>query len=81
MYLGTADRIEVSVLDLDGAVRAIFRYRGVESAVQEEDREWFRARMTEMASTPEEQQMLGVVFPGLIFPETMAAYGFVPREI
>lgn len=74
VYLGTADRMEVSVLDLNGTLKAMFRYPDVELAVQEEDREWFRARMTEMASTPEEQQMLGVVFAGLIFPETKAAY-------
>lgn len=74
VFLGTADEMEVSVLDLDGALKAVFRYPDVALAVQEEDREWYRAQLTEMARTPEEQQMLGVVFSGLIFPETKAAY-------
>jgi hypothetical protein len=74
VYLGTADRMELSVLDLNGALKAVFRYPGAELTLKEEDREWFRARMTEMVSTPEEQQILGAMLSGLVFPDTRAAY-------
>jgi hypothetical protein len=74
VHLGTADRMELSVLDLDGALEAVFRYPGVELALKEEDREWFRARLSEMVSTPEEQQILGAMLSGLVFPDTRAAF-------
>jgi hypothetical protein len=73
-YLGTAERMEVSVLDLDGALRAVFRHVSLDLSVGEADREWYRDQLREMASTPQEQEMLPMVFSGLIFPETRAAY-------
>jgi hypothetical protein len=73
-YVGTAERMEVSVLDLDGAVRAVFRQVGPDLSVRDADREWYRDQLRDMASTPEEQDMLPMVFSGLIFPETRAAY-------
>jgi hypothetical protein len=74
VHVGTADRMEVSILNLDGALEEVDRVPNVELTVQEEDREWYRARMREMTSTPEEEQMLEALFDGLIFPETRAAY-------
>lgn len=74
VHLGTADRMDVSILNLHGDLQEVFRVPNVDLTVREEDREWYRARMREMASTPEEEQMLGVLLPRLIFPETRAAY-------
>jgi hypothetical protein len=74
VHLGTADRMEVSILNLDGALEEVYRVPNVDLTVQEEDREWYRARMREMVSTPEEEQVLGAVLAALIFPETRAAY-------
>ncbi len=74
VHLGTADRMEVSILNLGGALEGVYRVPNVDLRVQEEDREWYRARMRELVSTPEEEQVLGAVLAGLSFPETKAAY-------
>lgn len=74
IYAGTADGLEVSVYDLKGNPKQLFRDPGVDLLVREEDRAWYRARMTEMARTPQEQQMLGLVLDALVFPETRAAF-------
>lgn len=73
-YVGTAERMEVSVLNLDGTLRAVFRQVDGDLSVKEADREWYGDQLRGMASTPEEQQMLPMVLSGLIFPETRAAY-------
>ena len=74
IFVATANTMEVSVLRPDGMVEAVFRYSGVDLNVSQEDRDWYAARMTEMASTPQEAQMLGPVLGALVFPATRAAF-------
>lgn len=74
IFVGTANTMEVSVLRPDGMVKAMFRYPEVDLHVSQEDRDWYAARMTEMASTPQEAQMLGPVLGALVFPATRAAF-------
>ena len=74
IYVGTANTMEVSVLNSEGMVEAVFRYPAAELAVRQEDRDWYGDRMTEMASSPQEEQMLGPLLEALVFPETRAAF-------
>ena len=74
IFVGSADAMEVSVLSPAGKEEAVFRYPSVDLAVAQEDKDWFADRMAEAASTPQEQQMLGLVLEALVFPDTRAAY-------
>lgn len=79
MIVGTADAMEVSFIDEQGNLKAIFRVLDTDLTVRDEDREWYRARMTEaaaveMGTTPQAQQMLALVLDAMVFPETRAAY-------
>lgn len=74
IYVGIANAMEVSVLNPDGRLQAVFRYPAADLGVRQEDRDWYGDRMREMASTPQEEQMLGPVREALVFPETRAAY-------
>jgi len=62
------------VLDPGGEVRTVSRHSGSDLALTEDDQAWYRARMTDMAKTPMEQQMLGPVLDAQVFPEARAAY-------
>ena len=68
IYVGTANTMEVSVLNPEGMVETVFRYPEADLAVRQEDRDWYVDRMTEMASTPQEEQMLGPLLGALVFP-------------
>lgn len=81
IYVGTANAMEISVLNSDGTVEAVFRYPEADLVVRQEDRDWWGSRMAEMpmamtgrSITPEDQQMLEMVLAALVFPETRAAY-------
>ncbi len=75
VFVGTADALEVLVLDPEGTIHSIFRRPGIDLAVRQEDEDWYRARMRDLARTPQEKRMLGMVLGALVFPETRAAYG------
>jgi hypothetical protein len=74
VYVGTANTMEVSVFSPEGVLEAVFRHPEANLVVTQEDRDWYARRMTEMASTPQEQQMLGPFLEALVFPETRPAY-------
>lgn len=74
VYVGTANTTEVSVFSPEGMVEAVFRHPEADLVLRQEDRDWYEDRMTEMASTPQEEQMLGPVLEALVFPETRAAF-------
>jgi len=74
VYVGTAETMEVEVLDPGGEVRTVSRHSGSDLALTEDDQAWYRARMIDMAKTPMEQQMLGPVLDAQVFPEARAAY-------
>lgn len=74
IYVGTANTMEVAIFRPEGMVEAVFRYSGVDLDVSQGDRDWWAARITEMASTPQDEQMLGPVLGALVFPETRAAF-------
>lgn len=74
IFVGTAEGMRISALDSSGELDASFRYPGADLTVREEDRAWYSDRMMEMASTPQEQQMLPDLLAALTFPETRASY-------
>jgi hypothetical protein len=73
VYVGPAEEMDVSVYDVSGDLQALFRYPGVDLALDEGDREWFGNRVRENAP-PARRDRVGEVLAGVIFPETRAAY-------
>lgn len=74
IILGTAEAMEVSVWDMDGGPRAIYRYPNLDLTVRQGDRDWWRARYMESATTPEAVRETNALLDRLPFPETGAAF-------
>lgn len=74
LVIGTAERMEVSVLDPSGTLLAVYRQPAADLIATEQDHAWYRERLAARASTPAEREMMDQVLAALVFPETHAAY-------
>jgi hypothetical protein len=74
IILGTAERMEVSVWDVESGTKAVFRSPDFELSVTQNDRDWYRQRMLETSPSPEAREEAEMLLEKVPFPEFRAAF-------